>query len=254
MSTIKTPEEIALLAGGGTLLARVLKEVAQSVRSGVSTAKLDRMAEKLIRASGGEPSFKGYRAFGARTAYPASLCTSINDEVVHGIPSESRVLQEGDIIGLDIGMKYKGLYTDMAVTVGVGKMNKESERLIEVTRQALQIGISAAAPGATTGDIGEAVQAYVEKEGFQVVRDLVGHGVGHEVHEDPQVPNFGKKGMGARLQEGMVLALEPMVTMGSWKVSVDKDEWTWKTRDHFLSAHFEHTIVITKDGARVLTE
>lgn len=254
MSLIKSEKEIGLLDKGGKRLAEVLQKVVEAVRPGVTTKELDELAEKLIIASGGTPSFKGYSVFGVRTAYPASLCTSINDEVVHGIPSKKRVLQEGDIIGLDIGMKYEGLYTDMAVTVGVGRIDVDSQKLIDVTHSALDKGIAEVRAGAYIGDIGEAIQKYVEGYGFGVVRELVGHGVGHAVHEDPAVPNFGKKGHGLKLAEGMVLALEPMVTAGRRHVFLAKDDWTWNTKDGSRAAHFEHTIVVTKNGVRVLTE
>ncbi len=254
MSLIKSQKEIQALAEGGKILAEVLQKVVEAVKSGVTTKELDSIAETLIASSGGIPSFKGYNAFGARIAYPASLCASINNEVVHGIPSEKRVLKEGDIIGLDIGMKYESLYTDMAVTVGVGKIDAGSRKLIDVTHESLEKGIAEIRTGAHIGDIGAAVQKYVEGYGFGVVRELVGHGVGHAVHEQPEVPNFGKKGQGLKLAEGMVLALEPMVTVGSPRVILAKDEWTWKTTDGFRAAHFEHTVVVTKDGARVLTK
>ena len=253
MSLIKSEKEIAILTEGGRLLADILQKVVEAVRPGVTTKELDSLAESLILSSGAVPSFKGYNAFGARTVYPASLCTSINDEVVHGIPSTKRVLQEGDIIGLDIGMKYKGLYTDMAVTVGAGQIDADSQKLIDATRVALDTGIAQVRVGAYMGDIGAAIQEYVEGYGFGVVRELVGHGVGHAVHEEPEVPNFGKHGKGMRLLEGMVLALEPMVTAGKPHVVLSKDEWTWKTKDGSRSAHFEHTLVVTKDGARLLT-
>ncbi|OGZ44165.1 MAG: type I methionyl aminopeptidase [Candidatus Ryanbacteria bacterium RIFCSPHIGHO2_02_FULL_45_17b] len=253
MSLIKSQKEIQALLEGGKKLADVLQSVVELVRPGVTTKELDELAEKLITACGGTPSFKGYSAFGARNAYPASLCTSINDEVVHGIPSEKRVLKEGDIIGLDIGMKYQGLFTDMAVTVGVGRIDADSQKLIDVTHESLEKGIAEVHPGARIGDIGEAVQVFVESNGFGVVRELVGHGVGHAVHEEPEVPNFGKKGQGLKLEEGMVLALEPMVTARSPRVLLAKDEWTWKTKDGSRAAHFEHTVVVTKDGVRVLT-
>ncbi len=223
------------------------------MKSGVTTKELNRIAEALIVSVGGIPSFKGYNAFGARTAYPASLCTSVNEEVVHGIPSEKRVLKEGDIIGLDIGMKYTDLYTDMAVTVGVGHIDAVSQKLIDVTRKALAIGIAEIRVGACVGDIGNVIQTYAESNGFGVVRELVGHGVGHAVHEEPEIPNFGKKGQGLKLEEGMVLALEPMLTAGKHQVLLAKDDWTWKTKDGSRSAHFEHTVVVTKDGVRVLT-
>ena len=232
MSLIKSQKEIQALLEGGKKLADVLQSVVELVRPGVTTKELDELAEKLITACGGTPSFK---------------------EVVHGIPSEKRVLKEGDIIGLDIGMKYQGLFTDMAVTVGVGRIDADSQKLIDVTHESLEKGIAEVHPGARIGDIGEAVQVFVESNGFGVVRELVGHGVGHAVHEDPEVPNFGKKGQGLKLEEGMVLALEPMVTARSPRVLLAKDEWTWKTKDGSRAAHFEHTVVVTKDGVRVLT-
>ena len=235
-------------------MAEILRKVADAAQAGVTTKELDALAERLILFSGGTPSFKGYNAFGARSAYPASLCTSINDEVVHGIPSEKRVLKEGDIIGLDIGMKYSGLYTDTAITVGVGAIDADSKKLMDVTRAALAAGILQVRAGGYTGDIGEAVQAYVEDYGFGIVRELVGHGVGHKVHEEPEIPNFGKRGHGVLLKEGMVLAIEPMVTAGSFRLHLDEDEWTWRTQDGTRAAHFEHTIVVTKNSARVLTE
>ena len=230
MSLIKSEKEIEALAEGGKRLAETLQKVAEAVRPGVTTKELDELAEKLIVASGGTPSFKGYNAFGARTAYPAFLCTSINDEVVHGIPSHERMLKNGDIIGLDIGMKYQGLFTDTAVTVGVGEVDTGSQKLMDVTRQSLAKGIEVVRPGAFMGDIGEAVQTHAEAHGFGVVRELVGHGVGHAVHEQPEVPNFGHKGRGLKLAEGMVLALEPMITAGSPRVVLAKDDWTWKNQ------------------------
>jgi len=253
VSLIKSKEDIAAIRAGGRILARVLRAVAEAVHPGLSTADLDAMAEKLIRDAGGTPAFKGYKAFGAQAAYPATLCTSVNDEVVHGIPSVHSILKEGDIIGLDIGMQYEGRYTDMAVSVAVGKTDDRAQRLIAVTKKSLDIAISKVCSGVSIGDIGDAVQTYIEAQGFGIVRDLVGHGVGHEVHEDPVIPNFGKSGHGPKLQEGMVIALEPMVTEGSWRVKIDADEWTWRTKDGSRAAHFEHTILVTKDGAEVLT-
>ena len=254
MALVKSEKEIANLAEGGKRLAEILQKVVEAVRPGVTTKELDRIAETLIISSDGIPSFKGYNAFGARTAYPASLCTSINDEVVHGIPSEKRILKEGDIIGLDIGMKYAGLHTDMAVSAGVGKVDADSQKLMDATRIALEKGIAEVRAGAHIGDVGEAVQKYVEGYGFGIVRELVGHGVGHAVHEQPEVPNFGERGRGMCLVEGMVLALEPMVTAGDYRVVLADDDWTWKTKDGSRAAHFEHTVVVTKDDVRVLTK
>jgi methionyl aminopeptidase len=254
MSLQKTAQEIEPLRQGGHILAFILLRVTDAVRAGISTKKLDRLAESLIRNEGGEPAFKGYIAFGAKTAYPGTLCTSINEEVVHGIPSDDRYLMEGDIIGLDIGMKYKGLYTDMAITVPVGTVSGESRKLIEVTRESLMVGISVVQAGAHVGDIGNAIESYIKNKGaYGIVKDLVGHGVGHSVHEDPPIPNYAGNNKGIILEEGMVLALEPMITLGTWKVSIKKDQWTWVTRDGSLSAHFEHTVAVTKKGGEILT-
>lgn len=249
---LKTKEEIEVLREGGRILAKILDEISHHVSPGVTTKGLDTLAESLIISAGGTPSFKGYRVAGAPVPYPASLCTSINDEVVHGIPSD-RVLKEGDIIGLDIGMQYNKLFTDMAVTLPVGVVDKKLLSLIDVARESLHWGISAAKPGGYTGDIGSAVQRFVEDHDFGVVRQLIGHGVGYKVHEDPEVPNFGKKNSGTRLSSGMVLAIEPMVTAGDWHVRLADDGWTWLTKDGSYAAHFEHTIVITENGAEVLT-
>lgn len=253
MSLIKSQKEIDILAEGGKRLAEILQKVAEAVASGITTKELDRLAESLILSCGGTPSFKGYKTSNARTAYPASLCTSVNDEVVHAIPSK-RILEEGDIIGLDIGMRYKGLFTDTAVTVGVGAIDSDSKKLIDVAEGALAIGIACVRVGARVGDVGSAIQNYVESHGFGVVRELVGHGVGHAVHENPEIPNWGQKKHGIKLVEGMVLALEPMVTAGDYKVVLDTDGWTWRTQDSSRAAHFERTVVVTKDGVRVLTE
>lgn len=262
--TIKSKEEIEILKKGGKELARILREVIAAAEPGVTTKGLDDLAEHLIIEAGGEPSFKNYNPYGAKRAFPATLCVSINDEVVHGIPRKSRVLASGDIVGLDIGMRWpseakakeaggRPMFTDTAVTVGIGTISKEAEKLIAATKQALMKGIAAARPGGRMGDIGAAIQEHIESLGFGVVRDLAGHGVGYRVHEDPFVPNFGTKGKGELLKEGMVLAIEPMATEGGWKVSLDKDEWTFRTADGTLSAHFEHTVVIEKNGAHIIT-
>jgi methionyl aminopeptidase len=245
--------EINSLCEGGHLLAEVLAEVVRAARPGVRTIELDRIAEAHIRAVGGSPSFKNYNTKNAKSLYPASLCVSVNDEVVHAIPGE-RTLMAGDVVGLDIGMEYKGFFTDMAVTIGVGTIDAESKKLISATRRALEIGIAEAKPGAHIGDIGAAIQGYVEGEGFGVVRELVGHGVGGAVHEDPEVPNWGQRGSGLEIIEGMVLALEPMTTIGSPHVKVAPDGWAWKTENGKNAAHFEHTILITKNGAEILTQ
>lgn len=253
MSFVKSEQEIAILREGGHKLAAILAEIKTLVRPGASTKELDERAEALIRSAGGEPSFKGYKISKQAMPYPASLCVSVNDEVVHGIPSD-RILQEGNIVGLDIGMKYGGLFTDMAETVMVGVGDKAGQKLIEATKEALKIGIAEVHAGAHVGDIGEAVQTFLEIKGFGVVRELVGHGVGHAVHEDPEVPNWGSRGKGIKLEEGMVIAIEPMVTEKSPAIYLAGDGWTWKTKDGARAAHFEHTMAVTKEGAEILTK
>ncbi len=252
MSAVKTQQEIMAMREGGKILAGVLDEVSQKAVAGATTAFLNAEAERLIRAAGATPSFLGYRARGARTPYPATLCTSVNDEVVHGIPSE-RVLREGDIIGLDIGLWYRDLCVDMAITVPIGTVSEKARHLIVVTRQSLYEGIAAVHAGARTGDIGYAVEQYVKPHGFGIVRELAGHGVGHAVHEEPPIMNFGKKGTGELLEAGMTIALEPMVTEKGWQVKTGSDGWTIKTADESLAAHFEHTVLVTKDGCEILT-
>lgn len=227
-------------------MAGILKEVEKKVEPGVSTEELNRVAETLIFKSGGKPSFKGYQGF------PAALCTSVNEEIVHGVPSQ-RKLKEGDILSLDIGMEYKGFHADMAVTVPVGKVDPEAQRLIRVTKKSLKRGIKKIKPGGTFGDIGNAVQRYVESQGFNVVRDLCGHGIGREIHEEPQILNYGKRGTGLKLLEGMVFCIEPMVTVGAWKLKKTEDGHGFQTADSSLSCHFEHTIALTKNGVKVLT-
>ncbi len=249
--TLKTPQEIELIRENGKMLSQILRDVAAAVRPGISTWELNEMAEAKIAAVGGKPSFKGY---GEDIQFPTGLITSVNDAVVHGIPSADEFLKEGDIVSLDIGMEYKGLFTDMAITVGVGEISEEAVELIRVTKKSLAAAIAVAQVGNTIGDIGAAVQRIVEPAGFSVVRDLVGHGVGHGVHEDPLVPNYGKAGTGLKLVAGMVLAIEPMVTVGSHKLYIDDDQWTFRTADESLAAHFEHTVAITDKGPRILTE
>jgi len=253
MIIIKTPEEIKILREGGRILASVLYQVADKVSPGIAAIELDRLADGLIRKAGGEPSFKNYKTKDDRIPFPASLCVSINDEVVHGIPGKQKILKEGDIVSLDLGMKYKKLYTDMAITVGVGEISREAKKIIEVTKKSLENGIRAIKEGKWIGDIGHAIQTYVEKNGFNAVRNLVGHGVGYKAHEEPEIPNFGRKGTGEILRARMVLAIEPMITAGSPDIILTQDNWTWKTKDGSLSAHFEHTIVVTKKGAEILT-
>lgn len=248
MIILKTPAEIEVMAAASRVVAEALEIVKEAVRSGVSTDELDLIAESEIRARGAIPAFKGYRN------YPKTLCASINEQVVHGIPSK-RKLKDGDIIGLDLGAIVGGFYGDSAVTVAVGRIAQETEKLVQVTREALYLGIRQAVVGNRLTDISHAVQAHVEAAGFSVVTEFVGHGIGRQLHEEPQVPNYGKSGQGPRLQSGMVLAIEPMVNMGRGAVRVLDDRWTAVTVDGSLSAHFEHTIAIQPAGApRILSE
>ena len=244
---LKSAEEIQILRAGGKRLASIVHEVGNQVKPGITAVDLDKTAALLIEKMNGQPAFKGYNGF------PAVSCISINEGVVHGIPDKDYRFQEGDIVGVDIGLAYKGLYTDMAITIGVGHVNAHTQKLILVTKQALDIAINQAKLGNTIGDIGHAVQSFVEKNEFSVVRTLVGHGVGFEVHEEPKVPNFGKPGTGLTLESGMVLAIEPMVNIGGSEVKTLDDGWTIVTLDGSLSAHFEHTIAITANGTEVLT-
>lgn len=257
MITIKSPQEIGLLREGGKRLAEILEKVKERVAPGVTTKELDRLAESLIFSVGGKPAFKGYRLPGNAKgvpSYPAVLCTSINDEVVHGIPSD-RMLKEGDIIGLDIGMVYENLITDMAATIGVGAIDAQKQRLIDVTKKALAIGIAQVKEGAFVHDIGAAIQPYVEGEGFKLVsRELGGHGVGKALHEEPLISNWHEHvSRGIELKAGMVLAIEPMVA-GTSGIKLDFDGWTYRTADGSPAAHCEHTIVVTKNGAEILTK
>ncbi len=252
MIIIKTPEEIAKLRKGGPILARMLREVAAAVRPGVTTKSLDDLAAKLIAEAGCKAAFLGYQPDSADLPFPASLITSVNDEVVHGIPGE-RVLKEGDTIALDLGLNYEGVFLDHAVTVPVGEIDAKNKQLLSITKSALMEGIAAIIPGATVGDIGYAIEQYVKPHQLGIVRDLSGHGVGREIHEDPYVPNYGKRGKGAKLVPGMVIAIEPMLTRGSEEVILMKDGYTLVTADHSRSAHFEHTVLITETGAEILT-
>ncbi len=297
MFSIKTPQEIEVMAKGGKILAGIMAELEKTVRPGITTQELDRAAEALILNSKGKCSFKGYGGASSKP-YPACLCTSINEEIVHAVPSD-RILKEGDIISLDLGIFYQGFHTDMAITVAVGKISPTARRLVEVTKRALNIGIEKIKPGNKIGDISKAIQKYVEGQGFNVVRELCGHGIGRNIHEDPQIlnsvteplfieakgkkktkfssPSFDKKTVVDELRsssrfaatcvdsvpyqedgkieikEGMVLCLEPMVTIGDWRIKKSKDGFGYITRDNSLSAHFEHTIVVTKNGAQILT-
>ena len=248
MIQLKSTREIELMSQGGKILGETLQKLRDAVRPGVSTADLDTVAEQFIRGhDGATPAFKGLYGF------PGSICTSINDEIVHGIPSKRRVLKEGDIVSLDVGVGYKGFFTDSAITVAVGAVDEKTERLLDVTARALEAGIAAAHIGNHIGDIGAAVQAVVEDAGFSVVRDLVGHGIGVEFHEEPQVPNYGKPKRREKLVPGLTVAIEPMVNVGGPATRTLPDRWTIVTADGTRSAHFEHTVAITENGPKVLT-
>ena len=247
MINLKTPEEIKIIKEGGKILAFVLKELEKMAKPGITTLELDRAAEALILSLGGKPAFKNYEGF------PFSLCASINENIVHGFPS-NYALKSGDILKLDLGVLYKGFNTDSALTVAVGEVSFEEKRLINVTKKSLRLGIKKAKIGNTIGDIGNTIQRFVEDQGFGVVRDLCGHGIGKNVHEDPRVPNFGKRGAGEKLVEGMVICIEPMVVEGDYNIKPSKDGYGYSTADGKMSAHFEHTIAITAKGPKILTE
>ena len=251
---IKTPAEIEILREGGKRLAFVLNKTAVKVVPGISTLELDKYAEKLITEMGDYPAFLNYRPEGAPSPYPASLCVSVNDEVVHGIPKKDKILKEGDIVSLDLGLRHKGLFTDMAITVPVGEISSGSKKLIETTKKALEVGISVCYLGNKIGDISNAIESFVRPKKYGIVEVLAGHGVGRAIHEDPFIPNFGKSGTGAKLVPGMVIALEPMLNNGTKNVTIDGDGWTFRTADHKKSAHFEHTILITEGEPEILTK
>ena len=247
MVYLRKRDEIDAIRQSARLVARTLRMLAGEVRPGVTTAELDRLAEEFIRSHGGRPAFKGYRGF------PASICPSVNAEVVHAIPGGT-TLQEGDIIGIDVGVEKDGYYGDAAVSLPVGEVSPEARRLLDVSRQALVEGIAQAKAGNRVGDISHAIQTHAEKNGFSVVRTLVGHGIGREMHEEPQVPNFGPPARGPRLMTGQVLAIEPMINVGGHEVMVQPDGWTVVTRDGSLSAHFEHTVAVGENGPEILSD
>ena len=252
--SIKSREEIAIMEEDGKKHAQILSELGSLVAPGVSTLTLEETAIALIKASGGKPAFLGYKPTGARRVFPAALCVSINNEIVHGIPNEAeRILKDGDIVSLDLGFIYKGLITDSAITVPCGIIDDEGRELIQVTREALEAGIKAARPGNHIGDIGAAISAVVKKTKFSLAKDLAGHGVGYSVHEEPYVPNVGERGTGEELVPGMVIAIEPMVNTGKGDIKVLKDGYTIVTKDGSRSAHFEHTVAITENGNIILT-
>lgn len=247
MISLKSNQELDLMRKAGSIVARILEDMVQMAKPGVSTGEIDKFAEKRIYELGAKPAFKGYHGF------PACVCISVNDEVVHGIPSPKRVLKDGDIVGLDFGVVYQGWYGDSARTVAVGSVRPETQKLLDVTRESLMKGIDQCRAGNRVFDIGHAVQNYVEGFGFSVVREFVGHGIGRALHEEPQVPNYGPKGKGTQLKVGMVLAIEPMINAGGHEVKVLADGWTAVTVDRSLSAHFEHTVAITPNGPEILT-
>ncbi len=246
MITIKSEEEIKIIREGGKILAEIIEELKKKVQPGITTKELNRVAETLVFESGAEPAFKGYENF------PAALCTSVNQVIVHGIPSDYK-LKKGDIISLDLGIKYQGFFSDMSITVPVGQIKPEVSRLIEVTEKSLELAIENVRPGITFGDIGSIIQKYVESQRFNVVRELCGHGIGKELHEEPQILNYRGKEKTPELKSGMVFCLEPMVTMGDWRIKKSQNGFSWETKDGSLSAHFEHTIAVTKTGFQILT-
>lgn len=246
MIPIKSASELGSMRRAGATLSKIINKIKVNAQAGITTKELDRLAEGFIQEEGAIPAFKGYRGF------PASICTSINEEIVHGIPSERR-LREGDLLKLDIGIKLNGYFSDYAVTIAIGKIGGRVRKLVDATKKALELGISKACIDNHISDISWAVQSYIESCGFSVVRDFVGHGIGKEMHEPPEIPNFGQPHKGPILTEGMTLAIEPMVNLGTWEVKILDDGWTAITKDNLFSAHFEHTIAITKTGPEILT-
>jgi len=248
MINIKKPEEIELMAEGGRILASILKTMESATVSGATTMEIELIAQKLISECGGKPSFLGEGGF------PATTCISINSEVVHGVPSEKRIINDGDLVSLDVGMVYKGFHSDMATTVMVGQVAPEMRRLAKVAKKSLKYGIKKARPGNTFGDIGNVIERYVESQGFHVVRDLCGHGIGRKLHEDPQILNYGRRHKGPTILPGMVFCIEPMVTSGNPEIVLGKDKQTYLIKDGSWAAHFEHTLAVFPDGCRILTK
>ena len=246
MIHIKTPKEIAIMAEAGKILAKVIKQTAEIAKLGITTRELDKAAQGLIFSYGCEPAFKGYNGF------PATLCASVNDTIVHGVPSDYK-LKQGDILSLDLGLKYKGYFSDMAITVPIGEIEPEAQRLMRVTKKSLKMGIKKARPGNTFGDIGNTIQRYVESRGFSIVRELCGHGIGKNLHEDPEILNYGKRHKGEKIKQGMVICLEPLVSAGNGKMKKGADGHSFETADNSLSAHFEHMLAITETSNHVLT-
>lgn len=251
---INTEKEIIVLRRGGRILAEVLARLADMVVPGADAADLNAEAQRLIAEHGATPLFLGYQPEGASSPYPTALCVSINNEVVHAVPYKGKIIKEGDVVSLDLGVRYEGMCTDSALTVAAGTVSARAQKLIEVTKNALYEGIAVVRAGAKIGDIGHAIAQGVERDGFSVVRELAGHGVGHHAHEEPMILNFGKKGTGETLVAGMTIALEPMVTDGGWRIKTDADGWGIRTMDGSLAAHFEHTLLVTESGCEILTK
>jgi methionyl aminopeptidase len=255
MITIKTAEDIQKLREGGKRLAKVLAALKDAVKVGTNTADLNALAEKMLQEMGDKPAFLDYKPKGAKRGFPASLCVSVNDEIVHGIPTENnRVLVEGDIVSLDMGLVHDGLIVDSAISVGVGKIDAKAKKLLAATEEALYAGIKAACAGMHIGDIGVGVEAVAKRNRFSIADELAGHGVGYKVHEDPFVPNFGMPGQGPQLKPGMVIAIEPMLNEGAGSIVISQDGWTIRTKDGSRSAHFEHTVLITEGAPEILTK
>ncbi|MCK9602897.1 MAG: type I methionyl aminopeptidase [Candidatus Omnitrophica bacterium] len=246
MIPLKSEKDLEMMRKSGKILARTMRKLQESIKPGVSTLEIDSLAEDLISKENATPAFKGYKGF------PASVCTSINEEIVHGIPSDRKLL-EGDMISLDLGVNYQGYYSDAAITLGIGKMKPGAKKMIEAAKKALALGIKEARVNNYLSDISYAIQNYVEKQGFSVVRQFVGHGIGRQLHEEPEIPNFGRPHQGPVLKNGMVLAIEPMVNMGTWETEILDNGWTAVTKDRLVSAHFEHTVAITEKGPEILT-
>ncbi len=247
MIIVKTPDEIMKMKKAGEILANVHKEIKKMIKPGITTSEIDQFVEKYLEEKGAYPEQKGYHG------YPYAICASINDEICHGFPRDEK-LKEGDIVSIDMVVRYDGYLADSAWTYGVGELSEDKKKLLDVTKESLYLGIEQAQVGNRLGDIGHAIQSHVEKNGFSVVRDFVGHGIGKDMHEDPQVPHYGKPGRGQRLIEGMVITIEPMVNMGQYGMQIDDNNWTARTRDKSLSAQYEHTLAITKDGPIILTD
>jgi methionyl aminopeptidase len=247
MTRVKTTDEIVAMRESGRMLATVLKKLKSEIKAGMSTKDLAGIAKQELRSLGGQPTFLGYFGF------PDVLCVSVNDEIVHGIPRQNLVIKQGDVVSMDFGVSYRGMITDAAVTVVIGSANTAVQKLVAVTEHSLMSGISVIQAGTKVGDISHAVQKVLDQGKYGIVRDLVGHGVGHNLHEDPNIPNYGKKGTGPILNAGMTIAIEPMATLGDYRIKTDADGWTIRTADGSLAAHFEHTVLITHDGCEILT-